>query len=525
MLRRDVIRFAAAPLATPLAAGAQASRQLKFVPNSDLAILDPVFTAAFVTRLHGLMVFDTLFGQDEAMNPQPQMLAGHAVEEDGRLWRLTLRDGLRFHDGEPVLASDAVASLRRWGRVDAFGQSLMAVTDELSAASDREIRFRLRTPFPLLPAALGKSTAFLPVIMPARLANSAGNRPLTEVVGSGPFRYLANERVDGVRSVYARFEGYVPRPDGAPSFTAGPKIAHLDRVEWVTIPDDGTAFAALQRGEVDWWERPLIDMLPALRRDPGITLDVVDRTGYMAIVRLNHLQPPFDNPAIRRAILGAISQADLVGAVAGADASLTNAHVGAFCPESSMASSAGLEVLTGPRDLAKVRRELAAAGYGGERVTFLTAANNSATNTLCVVASDAMKRAGMNVDFVQLDFGAWLTRRNNRDTPGRGGWNATASFLPGTDLWDPAAHLAIRGNGAAAWAGWPTSPRIEALRDAWFTAPDEPARQATCRDMQLQLWQDVPYIPGGRWRHPTAYRKRVTGVPRGTPLFHNVQVA
>lgn len=514
----------AAALSAPRAVGAQASRVLKFVPNSDLAILDPVFTAAFVTRLHGLMVYDTLYGQDEDLNPHPQMIAGHVVEDEGRVWRLTLRDGLRFHDGEPVLASDAVASLRRWGRVDAFGQSLMAVTAELTATSDTELRFRLRTPFPLLPAALGKSTAFLPVIMPARLADSAGNRPLTEVIGSGPFRYVAQERVDGVRSVYARFEGYVPRPQGTPSFTAGPKIAHLDRVEWLTIPDDGTAFAALQRGEIDWWERPLLDVLPILRRDPGITIDVIDRTGYMGIVRLNHLQPPFDNPAIRRAILGAISQRDMVSAVAGGDASLMTDRVGAFCPESPMATDAGIEVLSGPRDMAKVRRELAAAGYNGERTVFLTAANNTATNTLCVIVADAMRRAGMNIDFVSLDFGAWLTRRNNRDTIERGGWNATATFLPGTDLWDPAAHLALRGNGARAWAGWPESPRLESLRDAWFAAPDEAARKAICRDMQMQLWQDVPYIPGGRWRHPTAYRKRVSGVPRGTPLFHNVRV-
>jgi len=526
MRRRDIIKAAGiGALAAPLAAGAQTTRQLKFVPNSDLSILDPVYTAAFVTRVHGLMAYDTLYGQDENLDPQPQMVAGHVVENDGKLWRLRLRDGLRFHDGEPVLARDVVASLQRWGRVDAFGQSLMAATEELSAPSDQEVVFRLKAPFPLLPAALGKSTAFLPVIMPARLASTAGNRPLTEVVGSGPFRYVAEERVDGVRSVWAKFEGYVPRPDGTPSFTAGPKIAHLDRVEWVTIPDDGTAFAALQRGEVDWWERPLIDMLPMLRRDQDIRIDVIDRTGYMGIVRLNHLQPPFSNSAIRRAILGAINQADMVGAVAGADASLTTDGVGAFCPESPMANNAGIEVLTSPRDRAKVRRDLAAAGYNGERVVFLTAANNAATNTLCVVVSDQLKQVGMNVDFVQLDFGAWLTRRNNRDSIDKGGWNATCTFLPGSDLWDPAAHLAIRGNGARAWAGWPTSERIESLRTAWFSAPDEAARKAICRDMQLQLWQDVPYIPGGRWRHPTAYRKRVSHVPRGVPLFYGTRVS
>ncbi|MDB5413288.1 MAG: Peptide/nickel transport system substrate-binding protein [Rubritepida sp.] len=524
MHRRSLLALSATTLAGPAIAQSGAARALKFVPNSDLTVLDPIFTAAFVTRLHGLMVYDTLYGQDEHFQVRPQMVEGHRIEDDGKLWRLTLRDGLRFHDGEPVLAKDVVASLKRWGRVDAFGQTLMSMTEELSAASDKEVRFRLKAPFPLLADALGKSTAFLPVIMPERHANTPNNRQVTEMVGSGPFRYVANERVDGVRSVYEKFAGYVPRSEGTTSFTAGPKIAHVGRIEWVTIPDDATAAAALRQGEIDWWERPQTDYLATLRRSRDITVEVIDRTGFMAIVRFNHLQPPFDNPAIRRAMLGAISQTDLMASVSGGDPSLADAKVGVFCPESAMANDAGLDVLTSPRDPARARRELAAAGYRGEPVVFLTPTNNQATNALSVVAADGLRQAGMNVDLVAVDFGAWLQRRTNREPSDRGGWNATATFLPGTDMWDPAGHLAIRGNGAQAWSGWPTSSRLEELRNTWFAASDEASRQGICRQIQEQVWQDVPYIPGGRWWQPTAYRKNLMGVLRGMPLFYNVRL-
>lgn len=524
MQRRHFLQTGAAlGLVAPARSRSAASSTLRFVPNSDLTIVDPHVTAAYVTRMFAFMAYDTLYGMDDAFRSQPQMVDGHVVDDDGRRWTLRLRDGLRFHDGEPVLARDVVASLQRWGRVDAFGQSLMTATDSLSATSDTDVVFRLKAPFPLLPDALAKSTSYVPVIMPERLA-TASRRPLTEVVGSGPFRYLAGERVDGVRSIFERFAGYVPRPSGSTQFTAGPKVARLDRVEWRTITDDATAAAALQQGEVDWWERPIIDLIPALRRNPDIVVEVIDQTGFMGIIRFNQLHPPFDNPAIRRAALGMIDAADLMTAVAGADRSLWNDKVGVFCPQSPMATDAGLDVLTAPRNLPQARQALAAAGYRGEKVVFLTPTNNQATNTLSQVSADALRQGGFNVDLVEMDFGNWLTRRANKAAPGQGGWSATTSFLSGLDLWDPAVHLAIRGNGAAAWAGWPESPRLEALRTAWFEAPGEAERKAVCRDLQTQVWTDVPYIPGGQWRQPTAHRRNLRGMLRGLPLFYNVEL-
>ena len=283
---------------------AGATQVLKFIPQSDLTVLDPHWTSPYIVRNHSFMVFDTLYGVDGKSRPSPQMVAGHTTDNEGKLWRLALRDGLRFHDGSPVLARDCVASINRWAKKDSFGQALMAATDELSADGDKVIVFRLKAPFPLLPDALGKNTSYMPAIMPERLARTDAGTQVQEMVGSGPFRFIAAERVPGALAVYSKFDGYVPRQDGTPDWTAGPKVVHVDRVEWHTTPDPSTAAAALQTGETDWWENPSTDLNSLLRRAKEITVEVLDPTGSIGVMRLNQLQPPFNNPAIRRALLG-----------------------------------------------------------------------------------------------------------------------------------------------------------------------------------------------------------------------------
>lgn len=521
MKRRQLLGAAAAgvvALAAP-AVRAQAARVVKFVPQADLAVLDPVWTTATVTRNHGYLVFDTLYGTDAQFRIQPQMVAGHVVENDGKLWLLTFREGLRFHDGEPVRAQDVVASLLRWAKRDAFGSSLMAATDELAAASDRVVRFRLRKPFPLLPDALGKSGVAMPAIMPERLARTDAMTRINEMVGSGPYRFLADQWRQGAFAAYQRFEGYMPRPEGVASFTAGPKRAWFDRVEWHSIPDAATTANALLTGEIDWWERASADLLPMLKRNPGVVTRVLEPTGALQFLRFNHLLPPFDNPAIRRAILGAVSQTDCMLAAGGDDRSMWNDRCGAFTPDTPLASDAGLDVLTGPRDLDKVRRDLAAAGYKGERVVMLGVTDVPEIAAICEVVGDMLRRIGLALDYQSMDWGTAIQRRNSMATTDKGGWNVHNSGFAGVDMASPAANLAMRGNGMQAWAGWPTSPRLEGLRDAWFEAPDLAAQKRICDDIQLQIWQDVPYIPLGLIRRATAYRADLRDMPEGGVLF------
>jgi len=451
------------------------------------------------------------------------MAAGHTLSPDQRQWDITLRDGLRFHDNTPVLARDCVASLNRWGKRDAFGSVLMAMTDELSAPSDKTIRFRLKAPFPLLPTALATITN-MPCVMPERLARTDPFQQVAEVVGSGPFRFVAAERVPGSRVVYERFAGYVPRPDGPAEYTAGPKPVNFDRVEWTVSPDPATNAAALSAGEFDWWENPTIDLVPSLKQSGDLVTVVKDHTGEIGCLRFNELFPPFDNPAIRRVVLSAVNQRDYMEAVAGADPSLMLDKVGLFVPGSPMASTVGIETMQGESDPAKLRQALQAAGYKGERVVVLAASNFPTINAIAQVGGEVLKRIGFNVDYQSLDWGTVVQRRASRNPVDQGGWNVFFTFLGGIGNVTPASAIALRADGKG-WFGWPTDPRMEELRLAWFNAPDLGAQRKLCAEMQAAFFQNPSYAPLGMYFQPTAFRSALTGVPEGVPQFYRVRRA
>lgn len=361
-------------------------------------------------------------------------------------------------------------------------------------------------------------------IMPERLASQPHNRQVTEMVGSGPFRFVAAERLAGARVVYEAFEGYVPRPAGGPvGLTTGPKVAQVKRVEWHVMPDAATAVAALRQGEVDWIEQTSADLLPVLRRDAGIATAVKDPEGSIGFIRFNHLQPPFDNPAIRRAFLAGVDQADYMTATMGTDRSLWQDKVGFFTPGSTVANDAGMDALTAPRSLDRVKRALEEAGYKGEKVVFIVPTDLPALNAMSEIAADMFRRTGVNLDYQALDWGTVLPRLSNRQTPDRGGWSVWCNYLPGVVAVNPTAHSWVRGMGLRGPVGWPESARMEALRDTFLETSDEAEQQRLAREMQLQAFQDIPYIPTGFYYQPTAFRSNIRNIVEAFPVFWGVE--
>lgn len=526
MQRRDFLKAAAtaatAAIASPgLVLAQAANRTITFVPQSDLTILDPVQTTGLVTRNHGLMVFDTLYGVDETFEVRPQMVAGHTIDRDGLRWTITLRDGLKFHDGEPVRARDCVASVIRWWNRDVFGNDLRNAAAEISAPDDKTIVFDLKSPFPLLDYALGKPSAIC-VVMPERLARTPGTQQVTEMVGSGPFQFVPGERMVGSQAVYKRFEGYVPR-SGTASFMAGPKAVHVDRVVWRVLPDAATAAAALQTGEVDWWEQPTPDLIPLLNRRRDIKVEVKDTGGYLAMIRLNHLVPPFDNPAIRKAILSAISQSDYMTAVMGTERTYWKDNVGFFLPDSPFANDAGMAVFAGAPDYAKAKSDLIKAGYKGEKIVFVVPTDLHALNSMSLVAQDMFQKIGLNVDYQVADWGTVLTRIASQRPIAEGGWSAWCNYVPGATTINPSTHSYIRGIGKAGTFGWPSSDRIERLRSTFLTAQGDQDKQRLVREIQAAAFDETPYLPLGYFAQPTAYHQRLRDIPAGFSQFYNVR--
>jgi peptide/nickel transport system substrate-binding protein len=522
--RRQILAGAATlGIARPFLSRAADTNTLRFIPQADVTILDPLTTTAYPTRNHGHLCWDTLFGLDASFIPSPQLAAGNVVEDDGKRWTFTLRDGLTFHDGEPIRAQDAVASIRRWLPRDTHGQILSQRLDEIKVLDDRRFEIRLRRPFGPLLDALAKPWSYPCFVYPERFAAIDPATPLTEVVGSGPYRFVASERVSGAQVVYQKFDQYIPTPAGSPSLTAGPKLAWFERQEWKVITDDSTSAAALQAGEVDWWEAVTPDLRPLLARNADVVLDQPDSNGTYASLRFNHLQPPFSDPAARRALLKAVQQSDFMTAVAGDDPKLWHDGVGCFPVGSPLASNAGLQALTSPRDLAAARSALEQAGYAGAPIVALHATDVANQNALMSVGVDLLGKLGFKVTDATSDWGTMLQRRGNRTPIDQGGWNVLIALFSASEFATPAGNVLLRGNGANAWFGWPTAPKLEALREAWFDAPDLPAQKQIGVSIQEQFFQDLPYIPLGQYLSDTAYRRGLTDVRRGIVLPLNVR--
>jgi peptide/nickel transport system substrate-binding protein len=527
MQRRTLLKSGAAMAAVgalPMPAVSQgaAARTLRFVPQANLANFDPIWGTQFVVRNAAMLVWDTLYGIDASFTPRRQMIEAEEVSADGLTWNFRLREGLMWHDNAPVRAADCVASLERWMVRDGMGQMIRALRQELVAVDDRSFRIRLSAPYPKLLLALGKNNTPIAFMMPERIARTDPFQQISEQIGSGPMRFNRAEWVPGARATFSRFEQYRPREE-PPSWLAGGKRMMVDRIEWIIQPDAATASAALQSGEIDWWEQPLNDLVPVLRRNRNIRVDIADPLGNVGCLRFNHLHPPFNDPRARQAVAWVVNQPDFMAAVVGDDRSLWRVMGGVFTPETPNYTEAGGEILTAPRNAAQARRLLQESGYAGQPVTMIVAQDLAPLKAMGEVANALLRSIGMNVDFVATDWGTVGTRRASREPPARGGWNIFFTWFAGADCTNPASYLGLRAHGEGAWFGWPTDPAIEAGRDKWFAASNAAEEKAACEEINRAAMVSQPFVPTGFYRAVQAWRANVTGITPGPlPWFWGV---
>src|SRR5882724_3810831 len=345
-----------------------AGKTISAVMHSDLRIIDPIFTTAYITRDHGYMVYDTLLATDANFKIQPQM-ADWKVSDDKLTYTFTLRDGLKWHDGAPVTAEDCVASLKRWGKGDGMGQKLFDFTESLEATDARTITLKLKEPYGLVLESIGKPSSLVPFMMPKRLAETPPTKQIPEQIGSGPFKFVASEFQPGVKAVYEKNTDYVPRKE-APSWTAGAKVVKVDRVEWITMPDAQTAVNALQSGDIDFMETPPFDLVPVLAANKDLTVETLNKLGAQTVGRMNFLYPPFDNVKVRRAAFMAMNQKDVLGAMVG-NPEYYKICGAVFVCGTPLASDVGSESLVKGNGMAEAKKLLAESGYDGTPVVLL----------------------------------------------------------------------------------------------------------------------------------------------------------
>jgi peptide/nickel transport system substrate-binding protein len=520
MYRRNLFAGAAglaasSVLPAPLLAQGSRATTLRFVPQANLTALDPIWTSAIVTQMHGYHVFDTLYGMDGQLRPRPQMAEGHEVSANGLIWRIRLREGLRFHDGEPVRAADCAASLARWSKRDPFGQILAERVEEWRAADDRTLEIRLKRPFALLLDALAKPDANVPFIMPERLARTDANTQISEMVGSGPYRFIRAEFVSGSRVVYEKFDGYRPRnepTDGA----AGAKIAHYQRIEWHILPDPATAAAALQAGEVDWVDQPLPDLIPTLTRNRNIQVDVLNPYGIMSVMRLNHLQAPFNDRAVRQAVALSVDQSEYMRSTLGNDQSVWRECRSLFPCGTPLGTEDLSPLNAAPRNLDRARAALAASGYRGEKVVIINPTDFPLIGPHGQLTADRLRRIGFNVELADTDWGTVVQRRARTQPVDQGGWSIFHTFGSALAYLNPAVSSLVKGPGASGWFGWYGSPRAQELVEAWLDAPDADRQLSIANELNKLAQDDVATVPLGQFTMRTAWRRSITGHQKGS---------
>lgn len=499
----------------PARSQAQARSVLRFVPSSNLATLDPVMTNTYVSVCHGYAVFDTLFGVDSKQRVLPQMAEGATVSEDGLTWTVRLRDGLRFHDNEPVRAADCVASLSRWAVQQLPGRVILGYLDRWTATDDRTISIVLKRPLPSLSLILA-SAVFPPFMMPERIAKTDPAKPLLEMVGSGPFRFRADQYVSGSFAAYERFADYKPRPE-PPDWTSGGKVAKVDRIEWRIIPDAATAVAALQAGEVDWVERPVADLLPVLKARKGITISRIDPIGWQAMLRLNHLHPPFDNKGVRQAVMAAIDQAELLRVATNNDPASYMVCKSLFPCGTPLGTEVGAAAMPGRIEAA--RALLQKSGYGGEKAVVLGATDIPPVGEFSQIIVDAMQKIGMNVELIATDWGTATQRRASKAPVAQGGWSAYVSSWNSPSLMNPAMNVFVRGEGTRGFFGWVDNPDLETMARQWLEADSDAGRLAIADKLQAAAFDTVTGVPLGWFVRPTAHLSTIKGILEGPAML------
>lgn len=513
-----------AAFATVVAAPAPAEAEtvLRVVKHSSLRVLDPILTTAYMSRNHGYMVFDTLFATDENFEVKPQMVDTWDVSDDGLTYTFTLRDGLMWHDGEPVTAADCVASIKRWGTRDTMGQKLMDFVKAFEEVDDKTFRLVLSEPYGLVIESLGKVSSNVPFMMPKRLAETPGTEAIKEQIGSGPFKFVHEEFQPGVKAVYVRNPDYAPR-DEPSSWATGAKIVKVDRVEWLSMPDHMTAVNALVGGEIDIMESAPHDLYPILAASPDVEMRVINHLGLQGMLRFNHLHPPFDNPTIRRAVAYAINQEDYMASWVG------NPDFYRTCPamfvcETPLAADVGADgLMQGNQD--RARELLKEGGYDGTPIVILQPTDVASIASYPVVTAQALRQVGMTVDLQAMDWQTLVSRRAVKGPPAEGGWNIFHTNWASVDVMNPISNAGTNAGGAErGWFGWPGDEEVERLRDAFAKETDADKQRDLAFAVQERAYEVLTHLPLGEYTANFSHRTNISGVlDSPVPFFWNIE--
>jgi peptide/nickel transport system substrate-binding protein len=520
MLRRLLLAVCASLLAGPALAQ---PKTLKVVMHSDLKILDPIWTTAYIVRNHGYLIYDTLFALDAKLEPQPQMVESWTVSDDKLTWTFKLRDGLKWHDGTPVTSADVIPSIKRFTDKDVQGGLLAKVTQSMSAVDDRTFRIVLKEPFGLVLKTLAKSASVPLFVMPRRVAELPISQQLADTTGSGPFIFKKDEWKPGEKVGLCPQSRTTCRAASRRRASPAARSPSSTASNGSRFPDGQTAINALLSGEIDMIETPAHDLLPVLEKDSSIEVRVPDhaRQHLRAALQLEAaaVRQPQVPPRRRiRVEPGRLPEgrdrrpALLQGMPARCSAAARPSRA-------RRARGHPAVELRGVEEAAEGRRATTAS-----RSCCCRPPTSTRLSTSAPVAKSLLEKGGFKVDVQSMDWQTQVSRRAKKDPVDKGGWNISMTAGGDGAALRPDREPLHRGDRRPRPVRLAIDEEIEKLRMAFARESDPKKQFALAEKVQKRVLDLGVTVPLGQFVQPMARRTTVSGnVASPVTVFWNVE--
>jgi peptide/nickel transport system substrate-binding protein len=476
----NALRASALPLfqeATPAAEGIYGGR-LRVATTGQPATLDGHFLAQRTVGLIDWNMFEALFTFDAEYNTVPMLAEGIEVSEDGLTNKITLRQGVPFHNGEEMRAADVVASFNRWAPVASLGLAISQFLDEIVEVDPYTVEFRLTSPLVALPSLLARQQSGLS-IHPKAIMEAAASEPMTpeQYIGTAPYKFV--EFQPDRFTLLDRFDDYVG-VDSPPSGYAGSKAAYLDEIEFIPVPEEAARVAGLQAGEYNYLEEIIPDQIAVLQDSPGVTIEILPPRSY-GIIIMNTAGGMFTNQTLRQAVQAAIEVVSSGQSTHGEG--YFEPGPGIMLPQTIWASDVSAELYNqnNPEKAAQLLQE---AGYDGTPIRLLCTQEDLGDYNAAVVAQQQLEQAGFTVE---LEVSDEATLEENLEDDER--WDMTTNaivFRPDPVLIDRFVSCNVDGK----WCSEEKQAVIERLQ----TESDFEARYAALEELQRLFYEEAPLV-------------------------------
>jgi peptide/nickel transport system substrate-binding protein len=440
--------------------------------------LDTHTTTATIAYQLAWHIFETLYTYDRQYQPIPHLAEGHTVTPDGRRYTIALRKGVKFHNGKELTAADAAASVNRWGRLHTTGKTIFKSVEAVEAKDPHTLVIHLKEPSGSLLFAL--ASPYL-AIHQKSVIDAAGEQPIKDYVGTGPFRFVEHRPDRHIR--LARFKEYSARAE-PPDGLGGKRTAYVDEIRFVPVPDVAVRIAGVESGEYHFGQTLKPDQYDRLKANPKIELPIVKPAAWITAAP-NHKQGVMTNKKIRQAMQAALDMEPVMQGALGHKA-FFRVDGALYFPEQGVFHSQVGVTGYNLKNKERARALLKEAGYAGQPVRWITTKEYDYMYNSAVVAKQQMEDVGFKVDLQVLDWATVVQRRSKPEL-----WDVFTTGI--TFNPDPALTSNLQCN----WPGWWCHEEKERLLAELIRESDPKKRRAIIERIQAVFYEDVGRIKMG----------------------------